>query len=109
MSLIAIENVTKIYDGGPLQVEAIKDINLTIEEGEFTSVAGPSGLGKTTLLNLIGCLDKSTRGTLRIEGQDISELDTNDLAQLRSERIGFVFQTFNLAPCSLPLRAWNSL
>lgn len=87
----------KIYnEGKPNQVNAISNIDLKINKGDFISVTGPSGCGKSTLLNLIGCLDKPTRGSIFIEGKDVSKMNKNDLAEIRKSKIGFVFQSFNL-------------
>lgn len=98
MSLVAVENVTKIYHLGKTQITALKDVHFEVAEGEFVSVVGPSGSGKTTLLNLMGCLDQPTSGIVRIEDQEVEALSSNQLAELRAERIGFIFQAFNLIP-----------
>mgnify|MGYP003764650747 FL=1 len=81
-----------------MTVPALRGVDLDIEAGEFTAVAGPSGSGKTTLLNLIGCLDRPTRGRLAIDGDDVAGYKPSELASLRREKIGFVFQTYNLVP-----------
>ncbi|RMI03566.1 MAG: ABC transporter ATP-binding protein [Calditrichaeota bacterium] len=98
MEIIRTENLEKIYQDNGVPVQALKGVNLTIRKGEYTVIAGPSGSGKTTLLNLIGALDKPTRGKVYLEGQDISELSRNQLGQLRLQKIGFVFQAYNLIP-----------
>lgn len=99
MTRIIIEttNLKKTYLQGKLPVEALRGVNLTVEEGEFLSVLGPSGSGKSTLLNLIGALDKPTNGKLFVEGSNIAKLDDDELADLR-RKIGFIFQFFNLIP-----------
>lgn len=95
-TVLDIENVSKSYKLGKLEVPVLKDINLTINEGEFAAIMGPSGSGKSTLMNLIGCLDRPTSGSIIIAGMDISKLSDVELAMIRGKRIGFVFQTFNL-------------
>jgi len=98
-SIVELHNVTKIYRlGEGIQVEALRDVNLKIEKGEFVSVQGPSGSGKTTLLNMIGGLDKPTKGSIIIDGMDITPLKEKELARFRREKIGFIFQFFNLVP-----------
>ncbi|MEM0480842.1 MAG: ABC transporter ATP-binding protein [Candidatus Aenigmatarchaeota archaeon] len=96
--IIKTENVWKIYKMDSIEVAAIRGISLKIKEGEFVSIMGPSGSGKSTLLHLIGCLDKPTKGKIYIEGKEISKMSENELANLRMEKIGFVFQFFNLYP-----------
>ena len=96
--MITIENLTKIYQLGKIEVVALKNINLEIKEAEFTGVIGPSGSGKTTLLNLIGCIDVPTKGKIYIDGQDITQMNEKQLTFLRRQKIGFIFQTFNLIP-----------
>ncbi len=96
--------VDKVYKLGKAEYHALKDINLNIEKGEFISIMGPSGCGKSTLLNLIGCLDTATAGRLRIGGNDVSAMNENELARLRSHTIGFIFQTFNLIPRTSALK-----
>jgi putative ABC transport system ATP-binding protein len=95
---IRIESVSKVYPLGKTEVRALKNINLNIEEGEFTTIAGPSGCGKSTMLNLIGCMDTPTSGEVYIENQPISRLSDKDLTRLRLEKLGFIFQSFNLIP-----------
>jgi len=96
--LIQIIDLTKIYGMGDVQVTALDGISLEIGENEFVAVMGPSGSGKSTLMNLIGCLDRPTSGSYHLAGEDVSQLNKAQLAQVRSKRIGFVFQGFNLLP-----------
>ncbi len=98
MPLLNLQQVEKIYEQGEIKVPALRGIDLTIKKGEFTSIFGPSGSGKTTLLNLIGALDKPTRGTVKINGDEITSMDKNELALLRRNHIGFIFQSYNLIP-----------
>ena len=93
-----LSGVRKTYGEGELEVHAIRDIDLEIQPGEFTAFVGPSGSGKTTLLNQVGCLDKPTEGTVAIEGTTTTGLGDKALARLRGDRIGFIFQSFNLIP-----------
>lgn len=97
-TLVQLEHVSRRYAMDHSLVSALEDVSLTVRRGEFLAVAGPSGSGKTTLLNLIGCIDRPTSGSLRIEGADVTGLKPARLALLRRERMGFVFQTFNLIP-----------
>ncbi len=96
--MITIKNLTKIYQLGKTEVVALKDVSLEIKEAEFTGIIGPSGSGKTTLLNLIGCIDAPTKGKIYIDGQDITQMNEKQLTFLRRQKIGFIFQTFNLIP-----------
>ena len=98
MSLIKMENVTKIYHTGEISVTALQNINLEIDKGSFISFIGPSGSGKTTLLNLIGCLDKPTEGDIIVNDVKINHLDRKNGAKFRGDSLGFVFQNFNLVP-----------
>jgi putative ABC transport system ATP-binding protein len=96
--MIEIEAVSKIYRSGSIDVRAIDRVDLFIEEGEFVAIMGASGSGKTTLMNILGCLDVPSSGVYRLDGADVSSLRENQLAKIRSTRIGFVFQSFNLIP-----------
>ncbi len=98
MALLNLTEVKKIYQQGEIGVEALRGIDLVVEEGEFTTVFGPSGSGKTTLLNLVGALDKPTSGKVEVNGESIGELNKNQLAMLRRKNIGFIFQSYNLIP-----------
>jgi putative ABC transport system ATP-binding protein len=98
MEIITVENATKIYKIGEIETRALDGVCLKIEEGEFTALVGPSGSGKTTLLQLMGCLDKPNSGTVKVGGQDVTRLKANPRADLRREKIGFIFQFFALVP-----------
>ncbi len=98
MAIVVCKNVSKEYKPGKVVVPALTGINFAIEKGEFTAIVGPSGSGKTTLLNLIGCLDTPTEGEIILNGIPIKEQKKNQLADIRRDNIGFVFQTFNLIP-----------
>ena len=94
--MIETKNLIKEYDVGSQKVKALDGINLSVDEGEFISIMGPSGSGKTTLMNIIGCLDTSTNGTYHLNGRSVSDLTEDELANIRNEEIGFVFQSFHL-------------
>ena len=94
--MISTENLEKHYEVGPEKVFALKGINLSIDKGEFVSIMGPSGSGKTTLMNIIGCLDSPSKGDYFLNGKLVSELNDDELAQIRNKEIGFIFQSFNL-------------
>jgi len=96
MELIELENVTKIYRMGEVEVYALNGVSLSIKQGEMLSIVGTSGSGKSTMLNLLGCLDRPTSGRYLLDGIDVSRLNDNRLAELRSKKFGFVFQDFNL-------------
>ena len=94
--IIKTENLTKDYETGTQVVSALKGINLSVEKGEFLSIMGPSGSGKTTLMNIIGCLDSPTNGSYYLNDKSVSKLDDDELAKIRNDEIGFVFQSFHL-------------
>ena len=96
--MIKIENLTKVYKNGKIEVEALKAINLHVQQREFVSIMGPSGSGKSTFMNILGCLDRATNGFYVLDGKDISEVNDKELARIRNRKIGFVFQSFNLLP-----------
>ncbi|WP_029521460.1 ABC transporter ATP-binding protein [Persephonella sp. IF05-L8] len=96
--IIRLENLNKIYETAGIKTHALKDINLTIYEGEFVAIMGASGSGKTTLMNIIGCLDTPTSGKYYLMGKDVSTLDDDHLSEIRNQYIGFVFQQFFLIP-----------
>jgi putative ABC transport system ATP-binding protein len=96
--IIQLENLVKVYDTGAIQLKALKEVNLEIEEKEYVAIMGASGSGKSTLMNVLGCLDKLTDGKYYLDEVDISSLDDNSLAVIRNKKIGFVFQAFNLLP-----------
>ncbi|MGB3211008.1 MAG: ABC transporter ATP-binding protein [Desulforhopalus sp.] len=98
MAIVEVEAVSKIYHQGKVTFKALDEVSLTVEKGEFTALAGPSGSGKTTLLNLIGGLDLPDSGTVILDGKDYSVMGDGERADLRLQRIGFVFQSFNLIP-----------
>lgn len=98
MPLLELSNICRTYKNGQIHIEALKDINLSIEEGDFISIMGPSGSGKSTLLNIIGCLDRPTSGTYTIAGNRVEKMSDNRLADIRNQLIGFVFQSFHLLP-----------
>src|SRR5512134_2667550 len=104
MPLVEVRNVSKIYHLGGEEIRALDDVTLDIDAGEFISIIGPSGSGKSTLMHILGCLDAPTEGTYRLEGKDVSELSGWELAAIRNQKVGFVFQTFNLLPKASLLR-----
>jgi len=104
VSLIRIKNLARRYVMGTETVHALREVSLEIERGEYVAIMGPSGSGKSTLMNMIGCLDTPTSGSYELNGQDVSHMDDNQLAEIRNREIGFVFQTFNLLARSTALR-----
>ncbi len=96
MNIITIEHIAKIYQVGLEEVHALRDVSLTIDKNEYLAIMGPSGSGKSTLMNILGCLDTPTKGLYTFSGNNVSEMDDNELAEIRNKEIGFVFQTFNL-------------
>jgi putative ABC transport system ATP-binding protein len=101
--MIKLTGVKKIYQMGKIDVEAVRGIDLEVENNEYLSVLGPSGSGKSTLMHIIGCLDTPTEGEYRLEGRDVSGLSSNQLAEIRNKKVGFVFQSFNLLPYATAL------
>jgi len=96
--MISMQKIRKVYSTGKVEVEALREIDLEIDENEFVAVMGPSGSGKSTLMNLMGCLDTPTSGEYFLEGEMVGNLGPNQLAEIRNQQIGFVFQNFNLLP-----------
>lgn len=97
-ALISAQDLWKTYSMGGEKIHAVRDVNLKIQKGEYVAIMGPSGSGKSTLMNIIGCLDTATSGFYRISDRAVSDLNDDELARIRNEEIGFVFQTFNLLP-----------
>ena len=104
MSLIRLQKISRRYQMGTETVHALREVSLEIHRGEYVAIMGPSGSGKSTLMNLIGCLDTPTDGTYELNGAYVSEMNDNQLAEIRNKEIGFIFQTFNLLPRSDALR-----
>jgi putative ABC transport system ATP-binding protein len=98
MSLIETRDLWKTYVMGDEEIHALKGVSISIERGEYVAIMGPSGSGKSTLMNLIGCLDTPSKGTYLLNNKEVSQMNDNELARIRNEEIGFVFQTFNLLP-----------
>ena len=96
MALIELQDIGKVYDLGEVQVEALREANLSIDRGEYVALLGPSGSGKSTLMNILGCLDQPTCGSYALDGKEVAELPRDSRAEIRNEQIGFVFQNFNL-------------
>ena len=104
--VISLEHVSKVYRSGPLEVRAVDDVSLRLDDGEYVAITGPSGSGKSTMMHILGCLDIATSGLYRLAGQDVSDMTEEELAAVRNQRVGFVFQQFNLL-ASLP--AWRNV
>ena len=97
-SIVSLDRISRTYAMDRVQVHALQDVSLEVEQGEFVAIVGPSGSGKSTMMNIVGCLDRPSAGIYRLAGTPIGELDDNGLARLRSRTIGFVFQSYNLLP-----------
>lgn len=96
MAVVSIENLSRVYQIGSIHLHALREINLQIEKGRYIAIMGPSGSGKSTLLNVLGCLDTPSSGCYKLDGQDVSQLDDDQLSAIRGSRIGFIFQSYNL-------------
>jgi len=102
--MIEVKDITKTYGSGDTAFQALKGVTFSIEDGEFVAIMGPSGSGKSTLMHILGCLDTPTSGTYRLDGKDVSKMSDEELADIRKDKIGFVFQSFNLLPRTTVLR-----
>ena len=102
--MISVSGITKTYHTGDVETRALRNVSFRIEKGEFVAVMGPSGSGKSTLMHILGCLDTPTEGSYVLDGSDVSDLKDDALAQIRMQKVGFVFQSFNLLPRSTVLR-----
>jgi putative ABC transport system ATP-binding protein len=103
-NIISLRDVRKVYRTGVLEFEALRGVSLEVAQGEYVAIIGPSGSGKSTLMNILGCLDVATGGSYRLAGDDVADMDEDELAEIRNQRIGFVFQQFNLLPSLTALR-----
>jgi putative ABC transport system ATP-binding protein len=104
MALIETQDLWKTYTMGEEEIHALRGVSIQLERGEYVAIMGPSGSGKSTLMNLIGCLDTPSKGSYLLNGKQVSQMNDNELARIRNEEIGFVFQTFNLLPRATALR-----
>src|SRR6058998_560899 len=104
MTLIRLQKISRRYQMGAETVHALREVSLEIQRGEYVAIMGPSGSGKSTMMNLVGCLDTPTSGEYELNGVQVSQMDDNQLAEIRNKEIGFIFQTFNLLPRSDALR-----
>ncbi len=104
MSLISLQKISRRYQMGGDTIHALREVSLEIQRGEYVAIMGPSGSGKSTMMNLVGCLDTPTSGSYELNGHRVSEMNDNQLAEIRNKEIGFIFQTFNLLPRSDALR-----
>ncbi len=102
--MIEVKNITKIYKTGDIEFKALNGVTFTIKDGEFVAIMGPSGSGKSTLMHILGALDTPTGGTYHLDGENVSTLSDDELAQIRQDKIGFVFQSFNLLPRTTVIR-----
>lgn len=102
--MIEIKNITKTYNSGDVSFQALKGVSFTIADGEFVAIMGPSGSGKSTMMHILGALDNPTSGTYFLDGKDVSTMSDDELADIRNDKIGFVFQSFNLLPRTTVLR-----
>jgi len=102
--MLDVRNITKTYDDGGESFQALKGVSFTVKDGEFVAIMGPSGSGKSTLMHILGCLDTPTSGSYFIDGKDVSKMTDDQLADIRREKIGFVFQAFNLLPRATVIR-----
>jgi len=102
--MIEVKDITKTYGTGEMAFQALKGVSFKIEDGEFVAIMGPSGSGKSTMMHILGCLDTPTSGTYKLDGKDVSKLNDEELAEIRKDKVGFVFQSFNLLPRTTVLR-----